>query len=194
MAKKIRLFCAAGMSTSLLVNKMKDAAKAAGKDYDITAFSLNEFDQHAAEADVCLLGPQVRYALPKLQEAHPEYKIIDIPMQMYGMMDGKGVISMEGTELVASRIIASVGTARSNYIGAIDVASQGDFEEAERLIAEGKAIFLEGHKAHTDLLAIMAKEEIVMDLLLTHAEDQLMSAEAFGILAEKFVDLYKKLK
>ena len=44
---------------------------------------------------------------------------------------------MEGTELVASRIIASVGTARSNYIGAIDVASQGDFEEAERLIAEG---------------------------------------------------------
>ena len=89
---------------------------------------------------------------------------------------------MEGTELVASRIIASVGTARSNYIGAIDVASQG------------KAIFLEGHKAHTDLLAIMAKEEIVMDLLLTHAEDQLMSAEAFGILAEKFVDLYKKLK
>jgi Phosphotransferase system cellobiose-specific component IIA len=74
------------------------------------------------------------------------------------------------------------------------VASQGDFEEAERLIAEGKAIFLEGHKAHTDLLAIMAKEEIVMDLLLTHAEDQLMSAEAFGILAEKFVDLYKKLK
>ena len=101
---------------------------------------------------------------------------------------------MEGTELVASRIIASVGTARSNYIGAIDVASQGDFEEAERLIAEGKAIFLEGHKAHTDLLAIMAKEELVMDLLLTHAEDQLMSAEAFGILAEKFVDLYKKLK
>lgn len=94
MAKKIRLFCAAGMSTSLLVNKMKDAAKAAGKDYDITAFSLNEFDQHAAEADICLLGPQVRYALPKLQEAHPEYKIIDIPMQMYGMMDGKGVISV----------------------------------------------------------------------------------------------------
>ena len=36
-------------------------------------------------------------------------------------------------------------------------------------------------------------EKVEMDLLLTHAEDQLMSAEAFGILAERFVTLYKKL-
>ncbi|MBW9212900.1 MULTISPECIES: PTS sugar transporter subunit IIB [Terrabacteria group] len=94
MVKTIRLFCAAGMSTSLLVNKMKEAAQTAGKDYDIAAFSLNEFEQHAAEADVCLLGPQVRYALAKLQAEYPNYKIADIPMQMYGMMDGKGVISV----------------------------------------------------------------------------------------------------
>ncbi|MBR2066953.1 MAG: PTS lactose/cellobiose transporter subunit IIA, partial [Solobacterium sp.] len=32
-----------------------------------------------------------------------------------------------------------------------------------------------------------------IDLLLAHAEDQLMSAETFGILAERFVKLYKKL-
>ena len=32
-----------------------------------------------------------------------------------------------------------------------------------------------------------------MDILMTHAEDQLMSAEAFGILASRFVDLYEKL-
>ncbi|MBP5279825.1 MAG: PTS lactose/cellobiose transporter subunit IIA, partial [Erysipelotrichaceae bacterium] len=32
-----------------------------------------------------------------------------------------------------------------------------------------------------------------MDLLLTHAEDQLMSAEAFGILADKFITLYQKV-
>ena len=32
---KIRLFCAAGMSTSLLVNKMKEAAKEKGIDADI---------------------------------------------------------------------------------------------------------------------------------------------------------------
>lgn len=92
--KTITLFCAAGMSTSLLVNKMKQAAAADGKDYDIAAYSLGEFDDHAAAADVILIGPQVRYALTKLQAAHPDYKITDIPMKMYGMMDGKSVLAL----------------------------------------------------------------------------------------------------
>lgn len=94
MAEKvIRLFCAAGMSTSLLVNKMKEAAKAQGKDYDIAAYSLGDFDKEYEAADVILLGPQVRYALGKLQAAHPDKAITDIPMQMYGLMDGKGTLA-----------------------------------------------------------------------------------------------------
>ena len=91
--KVIRLFCAAGMSTSLLVNKMKEAAKAQGKDYDIAAYSLGDFDKEYEKADVILLGPQVRYALRTLQAAHPQKPITDIPMQMYGLMDGKGTLA-----------------------------------------------------------------------------------------------------
>ncbi len=34
----IRLFCAAGMSTSIVVNKMKEAAKAKDIEVDIEAF------------------------------------------------------------------------------------------------------------------------------------------------------------
>jgi len=94
---------------------------------------------------------------------------------------------MEGTELVAFNIIASVGTARSSYIGAIDAAAEGKFDEAAAMIEEGKKAFVEGHDAHAKLLTAMANGETVeMTLLLTHAEDQLMSAEAFGILAERF--------
>ena len=89
----IRLFCAAGMSTSLLVNKMKEAARAQGKDYDIAAYSLGEFDREYKDADVILLGPQVRYALGRLQASHPEKVIVDIPMRMYGLMDGKGTLA-----------------------------------------------------------------------------------------------------
>ena len=47
MAKKITLFCSAGMSTSLLVNKMKAEAEKRGVDYEIAAFSLNEAPKHA---------------------------------------------------------------------------------------------------------------------------------------------------
>ncbi|HAE17512.1 MAG TPA: PTS sugar transporter subunit IIB, partial [Erysipelotrichaceae bacterium] len=42
MTKKITLFCAAGMSTSLLVSKMREEAAKNGWDYDINAYSLTE--------------------------------------------------------------------------------------------------------------------------------------------------------
>lgn len=101
---------------------------------------------------------------------------------------------MQGTELTAFQIIASVGTARSDYISAIDEASEGHFDEARKLIHEGQEAFVNGHKSHADLLTSSAQgQSVEMTLLLTHAEDQLMSAEAFGILAERFVTLYQKL-
>ncbi|MCH4206523.1 MAG: PTS lactose/cellobiose transporter subunit IIA [Solobacterium sp.] len=101
---------------------------------------------------------------------------------------------MEGTELIAFNIIATVGTARSSYISAIDAAAEGNFDEAEKLIKEGQDAYVEGHDAHAKLLTQTAQgNAVTMDLLLTHAEDQLMSAEAFGILAERFVTLYKKI-
>ena len=40
----IRLFCAAGMSTSVLVKKMQEAAKEKGKDADIAIFSGNPME------------------------------------------------------------------------------------------------------------------------------------------------------
>jgi PTS system cellobiose-specific IIB component len=94
MAKKIVLFCAGGFSTSLLVNKMKEAAAAKGRDYDIAAYSISAFDKVALDADAILIGPQVRYVVQKLQQEHPDLHISDIPMKMYGTMDGKGAIEL----------------------------------------------------------------------------------------------------
>ncbi len=101
---------------------------------------------------------------------------------------------MEGIELVAFNIIASVGTARSCYIGAIDAAAEGKFDEARQMIKDGQEAFVLGHDAHMGLLTKMANGETVeTNLLMLHAEDQLMSAEGFGILAERFITLYEKL-
>ena len=101
---------------------------------------------------------------------------------------------MEGLEMAAFQIIAAVGTARSLYIEAIDLASEGNFDEARAKIKEGEEAFNGGHQAHGELLTRFANGELPpMDILMTHAEDQLMSAEAFGILANKFITLYEKL-
>ena len=48
----IKLFCASGMSTSVLVNKMKDAAKAKGVEAEIAAFPESQMDKHLESMDV----------------------------------------------------------------------------------------------------------------------------------------------
>jgi PTS system cellobiose-specific IIA component len=100
----------------------------------------------------------------------------------------------ERTE-IAFQIIAAVGSSRSSYIEAISAAKEGDFAAAEKCSSEARNYFLEGHTAHMNLLTKEASgDETSMNLILTHAEDQLMSAEAFGILSDEFIDVYKRLE
>ena len=101
---------------------------------------------------------------------------------------------MEGIELISFQIISAVGTARSMYIEAIQLAKDGKISEAEAMMEEGQKVFVEGHHAHASLIQKEAAgEKTEFALLLMHAEDQLMIAEAFGILAQEFIDIYKKL-
>jgi PTS system cellobiose-specific IIB component len=90
----IRLFCAAGMSTSLLVNKMKEAAKTKGIEADIEAFPESQMDRHLDNVNVALLGPQVGYTLAKAKKICEPLSIpVDvIPMVDYGMMNGAKVL------------------------------------------------------------------------------------------------------
>lgn len=101
---------------------------------------------------------------------------------------------MEGLELISFQIISAVGSARSYYIEAIEEAKSGNIVRAKELIEEGETVFVEGHHAHAQLIQQEAVgNPVQMQLLLTHAEDQLMSAETFGILSKQFVDLYEKM-
>lgn len=88
----IGLFCAAGMSTSMLVTKMRAAAEAQGVEATIEAYPEGELAMRAAQMDVCLLGPQVGYKLKKDQELAGSTPVAMIPMQCYGMMDGTGAL------------------------------------------------------------------------------------------------------
>ena len=64
---RIMLACNAGMSTSLVVAKMQDAAKAQGKDYKIWAVEQGEIQNEQGNFDVLLLGPQVRHLQRKVK-------------------------------------------------------------------------------------------------------------------------------
>lgn len=90
--KNIVLFCAAGMSTSLLVTKMQNAAKDMGYECTIVAHGLSEMDKYGPDADCVLLGPQVRYQKDKVTAALPGKPVMVIDMALYGMMKGKEVL------------------------------------------------------------------------------------------------------
>ena len=61
-------------------------------------------------------------------------------------------------------------------------------------IRQGDEAFTEGHHIHADLLAKDANGELnESGLILMHAEDQLMSAETFRIMAEEFIEVYRKI-
>ena len=88
--KKILLVCSAGMSTSLLVTKMQEAAKEMQVEIDINALPVSECSTKINEVDIVLLGPQVRFqktVVERLANGRIPVDIID--MRAYGMMDGK---------------------------------------------------------------------------------------------------------
>ncbi len=87
------VFCAAGMSTSLLVKKIKEASVKKGVELEIEAYSESEMSKHT-DVDCVLLGPQIQFMLKKAEGIFKEH---DIPVSVintvdYGMMNGEKVL------------------------------------------------------------------------------------------------------
>ncbi|MDL4839506.1 PTS sugar transporter subunit IIB [Aquibacillus rhizosphaerae] len=93
--KRILLACSAGMSTSLLVSKMKEAADAKGIETEIWAVAQDKAPKEMERADVLLIGPQMRFMKKKFSITANEVGIpLDVidPMA-YGRVDGEAVLN-----------------------------------------------------------------------------------------------------
>ncbi len=92
---KIILICSAGMSTSILVQKMKKVASEKGLEFDITAYPESNAQEHYDGCSIVLLGPQVRYLLNKVKKdvEGKNIKVDVIDTVSYGRMDGEAVIN-----------------------------------------------------------------------------------------------------
>ncbi|WP_080875776.1 PTS sugar transporter subunit IIB [Oceanobacillus timonensis] len=91
---KIRLVCSAGMSTSMLVKKMKEAAEAQHIEADIEAVAESQLKNQLEGLQVVLIGPQVRYLEGKIKgNLEPQgVKVAVIDQMAYGMMQGDKVL------------------------------------------------------------------------------------------------------
>jgi PTS system cellobiose-specific IIA component len=101
---------------------------------------------------------------------------------------------MEELELACFQIISSAGMAKSSYIEAIKEAKKGDFNKARLCINEGDESYTQGHSVHSKLIQKEAGDKKTNpNLLLLHAEDQLMSVETCKIIACELIESYERI-
>lgn len=102
---KVLMVCAAGMSSSLLEIKIRQAAANAGILFELKAVSAQEIGRWTPREtwyDIVLIAPQVRYKRRSIAEMAEPHGIIvqDIDTVAYGMVDG---------EKIFRQIIAAIG-------------------------------------------------------------------------------------
>ena len=91
--KSILMICAAGASSSLVVNRMKKALKE-DENWTIEARSIRELPNTIAKYDIILVAPQVTYALKEIKEnadLYGDIRVITVDPKDYASADGEAI-------------------------------------------------------------------------------------------------------
>lgn len=95
----VLLVCSAGMSTSMLVTRMQKAAEERGLEATIKAVGAAEIKEAGQDADVILLGPQVKFQLKNIVAAvNNEKPVAVIDTATYGLMNGEKALDLAVAE------------------------------------------------------------------------------------------------
>lgn len=89
---KVSVFCALGMSTSVVVKKIKKEADAEKFPLDIEAHSVNDIETFAPGSDAILIGPQIAYRKEEIQKLYPNIPVVVMSMRDYGAGNGKNIL------------------------------------------------------------------------------------------------------
>ena len=98
------------------------------------------------------------------------------------------------TDAIVMNLVVNSGEARSLAMEAIGLAEQGQFEEAVAKIAAARDTINAAHNFQTELVQKEINGDAVpMSLLMCQGQDHLMTAMVVIDLAEKFIEVYKKM-
>lgn len=95
---------------------------------------------------------------------------------------------------IVMNLVVNSGEARSIAMEAIELARQGQFEEAAAKIAQARETINAAHNFQTELVQKeINNDPVPMSLLMCHGQDHLMTAMVVIDLAEKFIEVYQKM-
>lgn len=90
---RILFVCAGGMSTGLIVRKMEKWAEQKGVDLQLHATGINSYESKWKDYDCILVGPQVRYVIPKMKEI-VKIPVAQIETRDYGMQNVDNIFKL----------------------------------------------------------------------------------------------------
>ena len=98
------------------------------------------------------------------------------------------------SDAIVMNLVVNSGEARSIAMEAIELARQGQFDEAAARIAAARETINAAHNFQTELVQREVNNDPVpMSLLMCHGQDHLMTAMVVIDLAEKFIEVYQKM-
>ena len=96
-------------------------------------------------------------------------------------------------EIIMNLIVFS-GEARSYAMEAMEIAKEGEIEDAKKLIEKSKETLGSAHATQTTLIqGEAAGNKTEVSLLLVHAQDHLMTSIVVKDLAEEIIALHERL-
>lgn len=91
-------------------------------------------------------------------------------------------------------LIVNGGDAKSSAMEAIQIAKEGNFDDARKKLQESDEALRKAHSSQTSMLTQEASgNDIEVSLLMVHAQDHLMNAITFRDLAEEIVSVHEKI-
>ncbi|GLO66941.1 MULTISPECIES: PTS lactose/cellobiose transporter subunit IIA [Oceanobacillus] len=104
-------------------------------------------------------------------------------------------IQQEELQVLSFQIILHAGNARSEAMEALQLARNGEFNEAELKLETADKEFTEAHHIQTSLLQDEANGTIPeFSIILIHAQDHLMNALTVKDLAIEMIAMQKQIK
>mgnify|MGYP001170232196 FL=1 len=85
---RVLLVCNAGVSTGIMAKKMQDVRPDTIK---VCACSSGDYMTNAENADVLLIGPQIRFMEEEIR-SNINIPVMVMDFRKYGLMDAKGIL------------------------------------------------------------------------------------------------------
>lgn len=100
------------------------------------------------------------------------------------------------TEKIAFNIISLAGDARAELQNALKLAHEGKFDKAQEQVDKAVPQLQKAHELQTkELLTHEANgEKLQFNVLISHAQDYLMTTYTFKDMVVEIINLYKLLK